>query len=301
MPQRRITVSVTKPGHKIDCHAVEEVTFGGMYEVIGLMNDLERCNCDVVIDLDGTLGHDGPIFEFGSAYPERDVQLPCGRRIVMCATDLTILNYNARDVFAILTQVPHWQSYFPFHTYIKDFASWSEPSFEEWLKRPYRSAYGGGSRSGNRMLKHQIYLENNADIYPVYSSAPELSRLDRAQAKIPHRDLMTIYKMARFGLVIADPFYENIGMVTQRPFEYMCCGMIPIFDQSYNSSAILGNHAISIRGPAELGLVMQQLEQSREAYEIQRAAIGMALRDVTHERRRAAVIKRLLDRWLRNY
>ena len=292
-----ILASIVKSGY--DLRSLDrpgDSSFGGLYEVVGLARDLSVAGFRVERALPTQF--DTVVFEFGSApKAEQSPERIEGRCIVPCVTDLSLLAHLRRDnIVGILTQVPHWASYFPFQTYVLDYLEWSEPSFEEWLRRPYRSVYGGGSRYGRRSRKHSEYLAGNMDIATVYSSARELAGFPQVQEKIPHRLLVEKYREARFGIVFGDPWYEALGVVTQRPYEYMCCGMIPIFDEAYNASAVLSDAAIRVNNRERLREVMDRLETDYHWYQNLRESIADALRDDRPGRRRFQMLQELSQR-----
>lgn len=289
----RLTATVTKPGHDLSQPPTDSC-FGGLYEISGLVKDLRAFGLEVFTDT-----READIaFVFGSKNQKKNLStLSECKLIIGCVTDLTIMGSIAENsVNTILTQMPHWSSYFPFHTYVLNFTEWSEPSFLEWRNRPQRCIYGGGSRFGRRKQKHIEYLLDNDDLDAIYSSAQELSGGTQIRSKVPNRMLLEQYKATRFGLVLGDPAYEAFGMVTQRPYEYMCCGCIPIFDKDYNAQAVLGDMAIQVANRKEFAEVSRKIEEDPKMYKYLRDAIATALRDSKPQARREIVLSRLISK-----
>lgn len=232
-------IGIIKPGHDLShiSNMKEDTSsFGGMYEIRGLYDDLVELGHDVYLHKDyyqSRIKHD-MIFIFGS-----DDVIPIGIKNfkgikVQCITDMNLM-FTAEQIgqHYILNQCEKSYNYFPFEKYIIRY-KWDgkQIRFDDWVDRNNNMIYAGGSRSGSRDLFFNKYLVDNTYIDKIYTSSP--LELPNKHDKIPMNELFKEYKDTKYGLVIADELYNSFGFVTQRPYEYMINGMICLFDENYN-------------------------------------------------------------------
>jgi hypothetical protein len=144
----------------------------------------------------------------------------------------------------ILNQSINSPNYFPFEKYIVKFSKHliGFDDYDNWKKRPYRVIYGGGSRDGVRDKLYRKYFHNEY-VDKIYTSS-QVFDPNITMCKIPHVKLMEQYQMSRFGLLITDPLYSSLGWQTQRYFEYLLSGMIPVFDSGCDYLKL--NHGLEL-------------------------------------------------------
>lgn len=235
-----IRIGIIKPGHDLS-HIkdmnVDNSTFGGMYEIKGLYDDLidlgyevRLCNKSMIGNYDCNL-----IFIFGSeCYTAQMFTIKDFKGIkVQCITDMNLMfnSYQIGEHF-ILNQVPLSPNYHPFHKYIVRY-KWNgkETTLEDWKNKEYTFIYAGGSRNSGRDYYYKKYLIDNIKLDKIYTSS-QLDFPNKCE-KIPMNELFNEYKKTQFGLVVADELYNSFGFVTQRPYEYMINGMICLYDENY--------------------------------------------------------------------
>jgi len=224
---------IIKPGHTLNLSSADLSHFGGMSEIYGLATDLISLGYTVCTDKPTVLTKF--IFLFPSAHAEcpaleNSINNTCRR--ILCLTDLNLYRQDQQKHFdLVLLQVPGSPGYFPFHKYIVR-ASWNRgfSSYDDWQRRTRTLIYAGGTRLGARdqgLISFFSRLTN----YSIFTSSPSLDHLE-VDSKISFSSLIEEYANTKFAFFITDPTYEALGWVPQRYYEYLCCGMVPVFDSS---------------------------------------------------------------------
>jgi len=236
-------IGIIKPGH--DLSDIVEMkkdssTFGGMFEIKGLYDDLVDLGHDVVLTTENAQNFFDEyhnlemlfIFGSGKEFNCKSLRQFCKPKI-QCVTDMNLM-YSSNQIgeHYILNQCPDSLSYHPFEKYVVRY-TWdkNETCIQHWRDRQFNMIYAGGTRAGGRDALYRKYLKGNTFIDKLYTSAS----VDHPNVhpKIPMNELMEEYKKTKYGLVIADELYNAFGFVTQRPYEYMINGMICLYDNNY--------------------------------------------------------------------
>lgn len=237
-------IGIIKPGQNIS-HVSEmekdNSTFGGMYEIKGLYDDLVSLGHKVIFDLVGT----EMLFIFNSNYKFSETEKQMLRQYkgpkIQCITDMNLM-FSSNDIgkHNILTQVNGY-NYHPFEKYIvrykwdKNIANQLEME-NKWLDRTNNMVYAGGSRDGNRDFFYKKYLMENKKLDKIFTSSK--MQLPNKYDKIPMWVLFNVYKDTKFGLLIKDHLYNAFNFETQRIYEYMLNGMIVLHDKECNCMSL---------------------------------------------------------------
>lgn len=230
----RPIVSVIKPGVKIEQSKLDTSKYGGHSEISGLVGDLRRLEFEVV--LNKVVSESRAVFVFPSSNRcceilDRIKEFR-GKRF-QCFTDL-LYSFSSREIgnFIALNQVPGSPGYFPFERYVLASARSDVPptstSFENWQARDINCVYAGGSRNGERDELIKEYT-SQGHIDKLIGSFPTFGPVN-VEPKIEFFRLQQLYCKSKFALLITDPKYSSFGMRTQRLFEYLMAGTIPIVD-----------------------------------------------------------------------
>jgi hypothetical protein len=225
-------VSILKAGHTLAELQTDTSNFGGYTEILGLRDDLsvlaDKLYLDEVADAD-------VVFIFGSRAGIPDRSSLKGRRVYQIITDLNLIHTGDEiGPHEVLVQIPSSPAYFPAHEYVVH--RWQTDLFppDRWRQKTLKVVYGGAGRKGNRDAFYAEYLVANTDVEGIYSDASLLADEPSTTAhRIPFPELQAVHANARYGIVFADPLYNALGMVTQRPLEYMLNGMVCVFEASY--------------------------------------------------------------------
>lgn len=229
-------ISIIKPGMPIILPAdrIDTSNFGGMSEVYGLCDILSQQH-DVVLDKVV-----GDALIVVNAYPRNQDELAIikqfsGRKFQEI-TDLTIV-YTAEEIgeFESLMQAPTSKNYIGSEKYTLKYVS---PKSRE---KTLQFLYAGGTRHGKRDKYFRMYLDPAKDFVTkiVTSSKLQMFNHPKVQQKILFRDLIELYTHVKYSLVIGDPEYNEIGMITPRYWEYLLFDIIAFMDKDFDCAASL--------------------------------------------------------------
>ena len=211
---------------------MDHTTYGGLTEIRGIISDLETLGCNVTLNADG-LDEQDVIFLIPSGIMPKELAQSLSktnRLKIQCITDLRLMYSNNQiGSCRYLSQVRGSNCYFPFEKYVVKYRKQYIESFPAWHRRKYRCIYGGGGRSNGRTRAFNKYLFENAGLIHKIGVKKKGNGFV-SENKIPFEDLQIKYRKSMFGLVVVDDAYSAFGMHTQRMYEYVLAGCIPIFD-----------------------------------------------------------------------
>lgn len=227
--------SIIKAGHTLSELQSDTSNFGGYTEILGLRDDLVRIADTLYLD---EVADADVVFIFGSRAGTPDKSSLIGRHVYQIITDLNLI-HTGDDIgpHQVLVQIPSSPAYFPAHEYVVH--RWETDLFtsERWLQKKLKVVYGGAGRKGNRDRFYSEYLVANNNVQAIFSDSDILANETSTTAnRIPFPELQAVHANARYGIVFADPLYNALGMVTQRPLEYMLNGMVCVFEDTYPHS-----------------------------------------------------------------
>jgi hypothetical protein len=228
----KLKASIIKAGHSLSDLQSDTSNFGGYTEILGLRDDLsvlvDKLYLDEAADAD-------VVFIFGSRAAVPDRSSLKDKRVYQIITDLNLI-HNGDEIgpHKVLVQIPSSPDYFPAHEYVLH--RWAGEYFtsRSWQEKTLKVVYGGAGRKGNRDNFYAEYLVANNNVEGIYSDSSLLAdEPSTTSHRIPFPELQLVHTKARYGIVFADPLYNALGMVTQRPLEYMLNGMICVFEATY--------------------------------------------------------------------
>ena len=267
--------AIIKPGYELTDFGGDLTTFGGMTEIRGLYDDLMQLGCQLKLntyDSDYDILFIFPSGNISSNQLNSIKNFPNTK--ILCLTGFN-LYFSAQQIghIHILNQIPGAPNYFPFEKYIVKYTKkgCAYERYDLWLKRRYKMIYGGGSRKSERDMLYKRYLRPGV-VDVVYTSSEVVPECIRRE-KVPFSILMNKYHQSQYGLFITDPIYASIGWVTQRYYEYLLAGMLPVFDRACSYLQRSGAELIAT------DLWLRDLYVSRETYAQLRKRYEVVLQD----------------------
>lgn len=267
--------AIIKLGYELADFGEDSTTFGGMTEIHGLYDDLMQLGWRVKLNTYDS--NCGILFIFPSGNISSNLlgfvkNFPNTK--ILCLTDFNLyLSVQQIGYTHILNQIPGAPNYFPFEKYVVKYEKkgCAYDGYDLWLKRRYNMVYGGGSRKSERDVLYKRYLRPGV-VDVVYTSSEGVPECIRRE-KVPFFILMNEYRQSRYGLYITDPIYASTGWVTQRYYEYLLAGMLPVFDRSCSHLQRSGAELIAT------DLWLRDLYVSRATYDQLRKSYEAVLQD----------------------
>lgn len=248
-------IGIIKPGLKDYClDKLDNSNYGGLSEIRGVYDILSKYH-DVEIMSTNLSTYYDIIVIFNGACKDKEILKNIRKRSskkVQIITDLNLV-YTQKEIGKNkhLTQATEDINYFPFEMLCLRYLT---PQLNH--SRKYKFGYAGGTREGKRDEYYRKYLSDsnigiNENVDWIHTSSKLFGNScyqgenPVVKPKIPFKDLQEKYGDTEFSLVIADKKYNRRGFLTQRPWELMMAGCIPLVDKQYDKNHhIFSKHSV---------------------------------------------------------
>lgn len=276
-----VTASIVKPGVYLPADLVDRSAYGGWTEIFGLYSDL--CDIGYKVTLNSVQPATEVLFVFPSANNGKEALFAIKQYSGLkyqCLTDLQ-LRYTAGEIgpHSVLNQVKGSPGYFPFECYLLRDASFQcverRFNYRDWQLRSVRCVYAGRSRNGERDRLMLEYFSSGA--FDSLIGSFQISADITVTPSVGFDVLQAHYLNCKFALLITDPLYCSLGMKTQRIYEYLLAGVVPIVDVRSAYMIDYDTRFPTVRNPNELIEVINSFDEIQ--YEIFAKAALQKIRD----------------------